>query len=160
MDRTGARMDGRRMVCAVGRGGVGVKAGEGDGVTPVGVWRLEQVLFRADRLAAPGRGPGTRPIGPRDVWCDDPQAAAYNAAVQAPFPGSAERLRRPDPLYDLVGVLDFNRSPTVSGAGSAIFLHVWRAPRRATEGCVAFARRDLIWILGRWQPWRRVVVRG
>ncbi len=70
-----------------------------------------------------------------------------------------EALRRADPLYDLVGVLDFNRGPVVAGAGSAIFLHVWRKPRHPTEGCIAFARGDLVRILAGWTPRSRVVVR-
>ncbi|MBN9593130.1 MAG: hypothetical protein J0I02_12975, partial [Alphaproteobacteria bacterium] len=32
--------------CAIGRGGIGVKGGEGDGVTPVGVFPLRRVLYR------------------------------------------------------------------------------------------------------------------
>ena len=145
---------------AGGRGGIGVKRGEGDGVTPLGVWRLEQVLYRADRLAAPdGAGPAER-IGPGDLWCDDPVREAYNKRLRAPFAGSAERLRRADPLYDLIATTDFNRAPVAPGAGSAIFLHVWRGPRRVTEGCVAVSLRDLRWILARWRPWRRVVIRG
>ncbi|MEM1314213.1 MAG: L,D-transpeptidase family protein [Pseudomonadota bacterium] len=153
-------MEGRRLVCAVGRAGLGRKRGEGDGVTPVGVWRLESVLRRGDRVRPIRLTCPQRLIRPGDGWSDDPDDPDYNRHVRLPASGSAERLRRGDPLYDLVAVLDVNRSPVVAGAGSAIFLHVWRGPRRATEGCIAFSRRDLRWILSRWRPWRRVVVRG
>lgn len=148
------------MVCAVGCGGIGAKRGEGDGITPAGVWRIESVMVRADRLARVDAGPAARPIGPCEGWSDDPGDPAYNTRVRLPAPGSAERLRRADPLYDLIAALDFNRAPVVPGAGSAIFLHVWRGPRRPTDGCVAFAKRDLLWILSRWRRWRRVVIRG
>jgi L,D-peptidoglycan transpeptidase YkuD (ErfK/YbiS/YcfS/YnhG family) len=47
----------------------------------------------------------------------------------------------------------------VPGRGSAIFLHVWRRPRHPTAGCIAFARADLAFILARWTPRSRVVVR-
>ncbi len=40
---------GRRFPCAVGRGGIGEKRGEGDGMTPVGLHRIEAVLVRAGR---------------------------------------------------------------------------------------------------------------
>jgi hypothetical protein len=30
----------------------------------------------------------------------------------------------------------------------------------STEGFIAFARRDLVWILARWTPASRVVLRG
>jgi L,D-peptidoglycan transpeptidase YkuD (ErfK/YbiS/YcfS/YnhG family) len=151
----GARFGRRRFPCAVGRGGIGVKRREGDGVSPRGRWRIVAVLARPDRLRLPR---GARPIGPRDGWSDDPRDPAYNRPVRRPHPGSSEPLRRPDPLYDLVAVLDFNRDPVVRGAGSAIFLHVWRRPRFPTAGCIAFARADLAWILARWTGRSRVIL--
>ena len=57
-------------------------------------------------------------------------------------------------------MLDWNRHPPIAGRGSAIFLHVWRAPRQPTAGCIAFRREDLAWILARWTPRSRVLVRG
>lgn len=93
-------------------------------------------------------------------WCDDPDDPRYNRLMWREGAGGVERLRRADPLYDIVGVLDWNRDPPRPGAGSAIFLHVWRGVRRPTEGCVAFRRRDLLWILDRWGPQSRVIVRA
>jgi L,D-peptidoglycan transpeptidase YkuD (ErfK/YbiS/YcfS/YnhG family) len=69
-------------------------------------------------------------------------------------------MRRGDGLYDLCAVTDHNTDPVVPGAGSAIFVHVWRRPRFPTAGCVAFARADLCWILARWTPRSRLVIRG
>ena len=60
----------------------------------------------------------------------------------------------------IVAVLDWNRHPPVAGLCSAIFHHVWRKARHPTAGCVAFARADLEWVLARWTPRSRVVVRG
>lgn len=160
----GARFAGRSFPCAIGRGGIGAKVGEGDGVTPIGAHRLEALLFRADRPAGRAgarvfRGPA-RAIGPRDGWSDDPADPAYNTRVRLPHAFGHERLRRADPFYDLVGVLDWNRAPVVPGRGSAIFLHLWRRPRRPTAGCVAFRAADLLWILARWTPRSRVIVTG
>jgi L,D-peptidoglycan transpeptidase YkuD (ErfK/YbiS/YcfS/YnhG family) len=154
--RWGARFRGRALPCAIGRGGIGDKRGEGDGITPAGVHRIEAVLRRADR----GPTGGARAIGPRDGWSDDPRDPGYNAPVRRPHRFRHEALRRADRLYDAVAVLDWNRHPPVPGRGSAIFLHLWRKPRHPTEGCIAFARRDLDWILARWTPRSRVVVRG
>ena len=56
----------------------------------------------------PRPAPWALPIGPRDLWSDDPRDAAYNSAVTAPHPFSHEALRRADPLYDLVLVTDWN----------------------------------------------------
>ncbi|QDL93565.1 hypothetical protein FDP22_03175 [Paroceanicella profunda] len=154
--RWGARFLGRTFPCALGRGGIGEKRGEGDGITPRGLWHVGAVMARPDRGGVP---PGARPIGPRDLWSDDPADPAYNSAVRAPHPQSHEALRRPDGLYDLVAVLDYNWPVAVAGAGSAIFLHVWRGPRKPTAGCVAFRRADLGWILSRWSPRSRVIIR-
>jgi L,D-peptidoglycan transpeptidase YkuD (ErfK/YbiS/YcfS/YnhG family) len=154
--RWGARFRGRVLPCSVGRGGIGAKRAEGDGITPVGVHRIEAVLLRRDRGAGPVRG---RPIGPSDGWSDDPADPAYNRMVRRPHRHGHEALRRADRQYDIVAVLDWNRDPVVKGRGSAIFLHCWRKPRHPTAGCIAFSRRDLGWVLARWTPRSRVIVR-
>jgi L,D-peptidoglycan transpeptidase YkuD (ErfK/YbiS/YcfS/YnhG family) len=158
-DCWGVRFRGRRFPCAIGRGGFRVDKREGDGATPVGVFCLEHVFYRPDRVAPP-RGVAARPIRPGMRWSDDPADPDYNSEVLAPHRWSAETLWRADPLYDLIGVLDYNRGPAVPGMGSAIFLHVWRRPRFPTEGCVAFRRGDLCWILDRWTPRSRVVLQA
>lgn len=134
------------MACAVGRGGIGPKGGEGDGITPNQPMRLVRWLYRPDRLA----GIVGTALGPQDIWSDDPSDPGYNSAQKRPLNPrfNHERLSRSDPLYDLIGVLDYNLKPPIPGAGSAIFLHIWRKPRHPTEGCIAFARNDLLWIYG------------
>jgi L,D-peptidoglycan transpeptidase YkuD (ErfK/YbiS/YcfS/YnhG family) len=79
--------------------------------------------------------------------------------VRAPYGGSHERLRRADPLYDLVIVTDWNWPEAEAGKGSAIFLHQWRRGGYPTEGCVAFARADLHWIAARIEIGTRLIVR-
>ncbi|MFT3973763.1 MAG: L,D-transpeptidase family protein [Amaricoccus sp.] len=157
--RWGARLGNRRFPCATGRGGIGVKLREGDGVTPVGRHRIEAVLHRPDRVARPAAQPG-RAIGPRDGWSDDPADPAYNRPVLRPHGFGHEALRRADPQYDIVAVLDWNRCPPVAGRGSAIFLHVWRRPRHPTAGCIAVRRADLAFLLAHLGRRARVVVRG
>lgn len=159
--RWGARFGRRRMPCAVGRGGIGSKRAEGDGITPVGRHRIEAVLARPDRVPlALVRRLRAQAIAPRDGWSDDPADPGYNGPVRRPHAFGCEAMRRSDRQYDLVGVLDWNRAPAVAGRGSAIFLHVWRGPRRPTAGCVALRRADLVWVLARWTARSRVVVRG
>ena len=133
--------------CAVGRGGVAVKQREGDGVTPVGVWPVRRVLYRADRIARPKTVFPLAEIAERDGWCDAPDDAAYNSQVLLPYGASAESLRRDDGLYDVVVVLGFNDDPVEPGKGSAIFVHVARPDFSPTEGCVALALPDLLEML-------------
>lgn len=154
----GAFFLGRRLPCAIGRAGVALTKREGDGATPAGRWRLVALWWRADRMAPPRARLPQRPIGPHQGWSDDPACPRYNRAVRLPSRFGAERMRRADPLYDVVAVTDHNAQAR-PGAGSAIFLHVWRGPGRATQGCVAFRRADLLWVLARWRPRDVVAIR-
>lgn len=158
--RWGARFLGRRFACAIGRGGIRADKREGDGATPLGTHGVVGLMFRPDRIGK-GRLPSWAvPIGPSDLWSDDPGDEDYNLLVRAPYPHSHERMRRADRQYDVVMITDWNWPRAERGRGSAIFLHLWRAPRRPTAGCVAFARADLLWIARRWRHDSRLVVRG
>ncbi len=141
LTRTGLRFMGRRYPCSIGRGGVRADKREGDGATPVGVHRLVGMLYRPDRMARPTDW--ALPIRPRDLWSDDPAHEDYNLMVRAPYPHSHERLRRADPLYDLVILTDWNWPRAERGRGSAIFIHQWRGPGVPTAGCIGLARGDL-----------------
>ncbi len=152
----GVRFAGRRFPCVIGRGGVVTDKREGDGGTPAGTHRIVGMLYRPDRMARPTDW--ARPIRPGDLWCDDPGHEDYNLLVRAPFAASAERLRRADPLYDLVILTDWNWPFARRGAGSAIFLHRWRRPGTPTEGCVAFRPDHLLWIARRITYETRIIV--
>src|SRR2546423_14343658 len=129
--------------CAVGRGGIGVKQREGDGVTPAGRWPLRRVLFRADRLdASPRTLLSVESIEPCDAWCDIPGDPNYNRLVRLPYATVDERLWRDDPVYDVIAIVGYNDAPVVQGKGSAIFIHVAHSDYSATAGCVALARDD------------------
>ena len=146
----------RHFACTVGRGGVTDNKREGDGATPRGQHRIVGMLYRPDRIAKPTDW--ALPIGYGDLWSDDPNHEDYNLMVRAPYPYSHEKLRRADPLYDLVLILDWNWPYAVKGRGSAIFIHQWRRPVYPTEGCVALSRRDLHWIAPRIKHESRVYI--
>ncbi|AAV96654.1 L,D-transpeptidase family protein [Ruegeria pomeroyi] len=152
----GVRFWGRYLPCSIGKGGIRTDKREGDGATPVGIHRIVGMLYRADRIAPPA--PWARPIGPGDLWSDDMGDAAYNHLVSAPYGHSHERLRRSDPLYDLVLVTDWNWPEAEPGRGSAIFVHQWRRPGYPTEGCVAFSRPHLHWLTRRVRPGTRLII--
>ena len=157
----GARYLGRRFPCATGRGGIvpGTEKVEGDMRTPDGAYRLLWLYWRADRLPRPATRLAAVALGPRQGWSETPDDPAYNGPIRHPHPFPADRMARGDRLYDICAVTDQNRDPVVPGAGSAIFVHLWRKPRHPTAGCVAFRRPDLEWILARWTPRSRLVVR-
>jgi L,D-peptidoglycan transpeptidase YkuD (ErfK/YbiS/YcfS/YnhG family) len=132
---------------ALGRAGVGIHKMEGDSATPAGILPLRRVLYRADRLAAPNCAVPLEPIADTDGWCDDPTHRDYNRQVRLPHEASCEELRRPDALYDVIGVLGWNDAPVERERGSAIFLHVASPDYAPTAGCIALALPDLLRVL-------------
>lgn len=152
----GLRFMGRRFACSIGRGGLTADKREGDGATPRGTHRITGMAYRPDRMARPADW--ARPIRPGDLWSDDPQGADYNLMVRAPYPHSAEALRRPDPLYDLILLTDWNWPRARRGHGSAIFIHQWRRPGAPTAGCIGLPRNGLRWIAPRIRRNSRLIV--
>jgi L,D-peptidoglycan transpeptidase YkuD (ErfK/YbiS/YcfS/YnhG family) len=128
---------------AIGPAGIARKLSEGDGVTPLGVFSLRRVFYRADRIAKPESILPVRAIAKDDGWCDAPEDVNYNRLVTLPYPAGAENLWREDHVYDLIAVIGFNDDPVVPDKGSAIFLHLARPDYLATAGCVALAEADL-----------------
>lgn len=157
LSRKGLRFRGRVFPCTTGRGGVSATKHEGDGATPVGHHRIMGALYRPDRMAPPTTS--ALPIRPYHLWCDDPDHPKYNQMTRTPFDGSAENLARPDPLYDLVLVTDWNWAAPKPGAGSAIFVHRWRRPGVPTEGCIGLDPRHLLYIVRWLDPEARLIVR-
>lgn len=138
--------------CAIGPAGIARKLSEGDGVTPLGVFPLREIFYRADRIAKPKSVLPARAIAQDDGWGDAPGDKNYNRLVKLPYPASAEHLWRDDHIYDLVAVIGFNDDPVVADKGSAIFLHLAKPDYLPTAGCVALAEADLRAALEQLQP--------
>ena len=62
---------GNKMRCALGRNGVSRDRKEGDGTTPVGVFPIREVFYRADRVGEFECALPARPIGENDGWFGD-----------------------------------------------------------------------------------------
>ncbi|MFY2823123.1 L,D-transpeptidase family protein [Ruegeria sp. MALMAid1280] len=152
----GVRFAGRIFPCSIGKGGLSNTKREGDGATPTGMHHIVGMFYRPDRIAKPCEW--AIPIGPRDLWSDDVRDDQYNNLVTAPHAFSHEKLRRADPLYDMVLVTDWNWPNAVPGHGSAIFIHQWRRPGYPTEGCVAFRRDHLHWIASKVSLGTRLII--
>ncbi len=153
---------GRRFASSVGRGGIVDARGkrEGDGGTPAGTHNIVGMLYRPDRIARTALPDWAVPIGLGDFWSEDPDDPDYNLMVRTPHRFGHERLRRADPLYDLVLITNWNWPYAVPGRGSAIFVHRWRRPGYPTAGCVGFSPDDLIWIANRIRHQTRLIIRG
>ena len=136
-----------RIRCALGRGGLTEKGGEGDGISPQGTYALRRVFYRADKLGTPHTSLPVVAIEKHDGWCDDPTHPNYNQQVTLPVEASAETLWRDDALYDVIVVFGYNDEPIMPGKGSAIFMHIAQPDYSPTEGCVALAQEDLLKVL-------------
>lgn len=156
LTRIGLRFGGQLWPCTIGKGGIANDKREGDGATPVGVHRIAGLLYRPDRMARPTNW--AQPIGPGDLWSDASGQPDYNLQVRVPYAHSHEKLRRADPLYDLVLITDWNWPKAKAGRGSAIFLHRWRRPGCPTEGCIAFRPDHLRQLVKKITPGTRLIV--
>lgn len=152
----GLRFGQRLIPCTIGRNGVTRQKREGDGATPAGLWRIMAAYYRPDRLG--GKQAWAQPIGLNDLWSDASGQPDYNHLVKAPYSASHEKMRRADPLYDLVLVTDWNWPNAKPGLGSAIFLHSWRRPGAPTAGCIAMAQPNLLWLAARIKPGATLLV--
>jgi L,D-peptidoglycan transpeptidase YkuD (ErfK/YbiS/YcfS/YnhG family) len=144
---------------ALGRGGIRANKREGDGGTPLGQFRLKRLWWRADRHPRPRTLLPVRRIRSDDGWCEDPRDRRYNWPVSVPEGSHADRLARPDRLYDFVIELDHNTRPRIAGRGSAVFIHVARPGFTPTAGCVALSLPALRRLLGKVGPRTRIDIR-
>lgn len=124
---------------------------EGDGRAPAGVFRLSAAFGDANALPAL-ESSAKLPYWPvtADLKCiDDPASAHYNQLVDTrqgiPVDGlSHENMQRDDGQYAVGIVVAHNATPPVVGAGSCIFIHVWRASGAPTAGCTAGDRDQIV----------------
>ncbi len=131
----------------IGKGGLTNNKHEGDGATPVGIFALRRLFYRADRIALPDCGYQVCTINQKMGWCDDPTHDEYNKLVDLPFSYNHEKLWRDDHVYDVFFELGYNDRPVEKGYGSAIFLHLMRPDRKLTEGCVAITQDSFLAML-------------
>ncbi len=133
----------------IGSHGFNAAKREGDGCSPLGCFPLQGAF---GRYANPGTRLPYRWTTGNDWWVDDSASPWYNTWQTGPARGrwsSAEPLRGDDHSYDYAVIIGFNTRDRIPGNGSAIFLHGWEGPGRATLGCTALAEPQLLQLL-RW----------
>ncbi len=122
---------------------------EGDGCSPAGVFRLPFAF--GDAPAAHFKIPYV-PITETLLAVDDPQSCFYNQIVDSTQVTkdwtSTERMKREDGLYRW-GIMVAHNPANTPGAGSCIFMHLWRGPDQPTAGCTAMSEEHLLRVL-RW----------
>ncbi|MFO1485830.1 MAG: hypothetical protein U1F71_20890 [Verrucomicrobiaceae bacterium] len=122
---------------------------EGDGCSPAGVFRLP---FAFGDAPAVDCKLNYIPITETLLAVDDPQSRFYNQIVDSAQVTkdwtSTERMKREDGLYRW-GIMVAHNPANRPGAGSCIFMHLWRGPGQPTAGCTAMSEEHLFRVL-RW----------
>jgi D-alanyl-D-alanine dipeptidase len=128
---------------------------EGDMRTPSGFFKIGSVFgFAAQR----SKEIQMHYIPLRDsTYCvDDTKSKYYNqvadkAKIDKPDWQSGEQMRS-IPLYKSGVIVSYNTDEPIRGAGSCIFMHIWRRPDSGTAGCVAMPESDLNQIINWLRP--------
>lgn len=151
---------------AWGRGLVEFKAGarkvEGDNKVPAGIFRLGPAFGYAPRSAARWIKLPYVPLTKNSEAIDDSRSRYYNKLVDRSKVTkidwqSSEQMLRSDVLYKW-GIVVAHNSEATPGAGSCIFLHIWKNSGTATTGCTAMAEPDLVELLRWLDPAKRPVL--
>ena len=144
-------------LCRLGKTGRRFRKREGDGASPIGIFKLERLFYRPDKMLRPRINLNSRVLTKFDGWCDAPSSSAYNRLVQLPFSSSHEKLWRNDQCYDFVISTNHNQRPRIRNFGSAIFLHVTDG-KKGTEGCIALSEKHLRIVIARCSKNTRLVI--
>lgn len=135
---------------------------EGDNKAPAGIFRLGPAFGYAPKSGASWIKLTYFPLTKESEGVDDPRSRHYNQLVNRSQVTrvdwqSSEQMLRKDDLYKWGVVVNHNPART-PGAGSCIFLHIWRNSSSPTAGCTAMPERDLVSLLHWLDPGARPVL--
>ena len=133
--------------CCVGKKGTTKNKMEGDKKTPKGIFEVENLYFRKDRIEKPITSIKCIEIKKNMGWCDDVRfPKKYNKLFKIKKKIKYEKLKRKDFKYDLLIPIKYNFIKPIIGKGSCIFIHLTRDYKR-TEGCIALKKKDFLIML-------------
>jgi D-alanyl-D-alanine dipeptidase len=124
---------------------------EGDRKAPAGIFRLGKAMGYSSTPPASITYPYV-PIKEKTHCVDDSASRYYNQIVNENdlstsshnLWASSEIMRRKDSLYKWLIVVNHNVKAPEAGAGSCIFIHVWRTKSKGTAGCTAMEEKDIV----------------
>jgi len=132
--------------CCIGKKGLTALKVEGDLKTPKGVFGIEHLYFRQDKINKPKTKLKCIKINKKMGWCNDVNSKKYNKLINVSNKISHEKLFRHDEKYDLMIPLKYNFKKPIPGKGSCIFLHLTNN-YKPTAGCVALKKKDFLILL-------------
>ena len=136
-----------RFKCCIGKGGTTKNKKEGDKKTPKGIFEIENLYFRKDRIKKPKTLIKCIEIKKEMGWCDDIRfPEKYNKLLKIKKNTKHEKLKRNDHKYDLIVPIKYNFKKPVIGLGSCIFMHLTEN-YNPTVGCIALKKKDFLIML-------------
>ena len=141
------QIDEFKFKCCIGEKGSTNNKKEGDKKTPKGIFKIENLYFREDRIKKPLTLLKCIKIKKHMGWCDDISfPKKYNKLIKIKKKMSHEKLKRKDNKYDLLIPIQYNFKKPVIGMGSCIFIHLTRN-YNSTAGCIALKKKDFLIML-------------
>ena len=133
--------------CCIGKMGATRKKKEGDKKTPKGIYKIENLYFRKDRIFKPKTNLKCIEINKNMGWCNDESSPRkYNRLLKINNKIKHEKLTRGDNKYDLLIPIKYNLNKPVVGLGSCIFMHLTK-DYKTTAGCIALKEKDFLIML-------------
>ena len=130
--------------CSVGKNGLSTNKVEGDKKTPKGIFNIENLYYRKDRIKKLDTTLNCIEIKEQMGWCDDAKSPKnYNKLFKINKDISHEKLMRKDHKYDLLIPIKYNFYNPIVGAGSCIFIHLTNN-YQPTAGCIALKKKDFL----------------
>jgi L,D-peptidoglycan transpeptidase YkuD (ErfK/YbiS/YcfS/YnhG family) len=143
------QIDEFKFKCCIGKNGSTINKKEGDKKTPKGIYEIENLYYRKDRLKKPLTSIKCLEIRKEMGWCDDIQfPKKYNKLfkIKKKEKVKHEKLKRHDAKYDLLIPIKYNFKKPITGKGSCIFIHLTK-DYKPTAGCVALKKKDFLIML-------------
>ncbi len=141
------KVDEFKFKCCIGKEGTTINKKEGDKKTPRGVFEIENLYFRKDRIKKPITSLKCTEIKKNMGWCDDIKfKEKYNKLIKVNKGTGHEKLQRKDYKYDLLIPIKYNFNKPVPGRGSCIFIHLTKN-YKPTAGCIALKKKDFLILL-------------
>ena len=133
--------------CCIGKNGSTINKKEGDKKTPKGIFEIENLYFRKDRLEKPLTQLKCIEIKKDMGWCDDVNVPRkYNKLIKTSKKLRHEKLKRKNNKYNLLIPIKYNFKKPIIGLGSCIFIHLTK-DYKPTDGCIAIKKKDFLIML-------------
>ena len=141
------QIDEFRFKCCIGKKGLTNNKKEGDKKTPKGIFEIENLYFREDRIKKPLTSLKCVKIKKSMGWCDDVRfPKKYNKLFKIEKYIKHEKLKRKDYKYNLLIPIKYNFKKPILGLGSCIFIHLTE-DYKPTAGCIALKEKDFLIML-------------